>query len=86
MSCAAFSDSAKELSPCSWGFSLIQRALVQIRCLSELDVQIKSSRGLPWKQLPRKTHDHSLPKEKAGVPTSTLSSKNEKRGVAGTSE
>lgn len=36
--------------------SLIQRVLVQIRCLSELDVEIKSLRGLPWIQLSRKTH------------------------------
>lgn len=58
MSCAVFSDRAEELRPCSWGFSLIQRVLVQIRCLSELDVQIKSSKGLRCKQQPRKIQDY----------------------------
>lgn len=76
MSCAVFSDSAEELSPYFWGFSLIQGVLVQIRCLSELDVQIKSSKGLPLKQRPRKTHDYSIPKEKTGVLTSRLYVKN----------
>lgn len=36
--------------------SLIQGVLVQIRRLTELDVEIKSLRGLPWIQLSRNPH------------------------------
>lgn len=73
MSCAVFSDRAKELRLCSWGFSLIQKVLVQIRCLSELDVQIKSSRGLPWKQQLGKIHDYSIPKRLEHLTINTVS-------------
>lgn len=74
MSCAVFSDKAEEWSPCSWGFSFIQRVLVQIRCLSELDVKRKTSRRLPWKML-----KCSIPKEKTRASISTLQVNNNKK-------
>lgn len=52
-----WSDGANGVYPLSLCSSLIQRVLVQIRCLSEPDVEIKSLTGLTWKQLSRKTHE-----------------------------